>query len=356
MPDLLSPVGLGDLTLPNRVVMAPMTRSRAVGEGVASASAAIYYSQRAAAGLIITEGSQISPGARGYIGTPGIHSDEQIAAWRHVTDAVHARGGRIFLQLWHVGRVSHSYFRDGEPPIAPSALPVVGEAFTPDGPVAIPLPRELRGDEIPALVQEFAQGARNAMTAGFDGVEIHGANGYLLDQFLRDGANRRADAYGGSPAGRARFPLEVVEAVVGICGAGRVGYRMSPWFDMYSMSDSDPAATFGHLASELAGRLAYLHVIEPVFGPGAVGPAQRLTAQLRAAFGGPVIANGGYDKASADQTITDGRADLVSFGLPYIANPDLVERFAAGATLAVPNQPSIYGGGDAGYIDYPAMA
>lgn len=357
MPDLLSPVELGAFELPNRVVMAPMTRSRATEHGLPSPSAAIYYAQRASAGLIVSEGAQISLRARGYIGTPGIHTPEQIFAWQSVTNAVHRAGGRIFLQLWHVGRVSHPFFQDGQPPLGPSALPVEGVAFTPDGPVPIPVSRALETSEIPALVEEFAQGARNAMTAGFDGVEIHGANGYLLDQFLRDGANRRADAYGGSPARCARFPLEVVDAVTAVCGTGRVGYRISPWFSMYSMSDSDPAATFGYLAAQLAGRLAYLHVVEPVAGPGAISLAsQRLTARLREAFAGPLIANGGYGHQQADAAIAGGEADLVSFGAPFIANPDLVERFASDAPLAMPDQTSIYGGGDAGYIDYPAIA
>ncbi|OGS52665.1 MAG: alkene reductase [Erythrobacter sp. RIFCSPHIGHO2_12_FULL_63_10] len=355
MSQLLSPARLGPLLLPNRVVMAPMTRSRTIGDGWASASTATYYAQRASAGLIITEGAQISYRARGYIGTPGIHTAEQVAAWRMVTDAVHKAGGRIFLQLWHVGRVSHPFFQDGELPIGPSALPVEGDAFTSDGPVPIPVPRALDQSEIPALVEEFAAAARKAKAAGFDGVEIHGANGYLLDQFLRDGANQRSDAYGGSPAGRARLPLEVVEAVVGVWGTDRVGYRVSPWFGMYSMSDSNPAETFGHFASALAGRLAYLHVVEPVSGPGEIPLGQRLTAHLRERFGGTVIANGGYDAAIAEAVISRGSADLVAFGMPFIANPDLPERFARGAALAEPDASSIYGGGDQGYIDYPPL-
>lgn len=355
MSHLLSPAQLGALDLPNRVVMAPMTRSRAVGDGLSPPSTATYYAQRASAGLIVTEGTQISHGARGYIGTPGIHTAEQVAAWRAVTDAVHAQGGRIFLQLWHVGRVSHPDFQDGALPIGPSALPVDGEAFTSKGPKPVPVPRALEKSEMPALVEQFAQGARRAMEAGFDGVELHGANGYLLDQFLRDGANQRTDEYGGSPAGRSRLPLEVVEAVVGVCGADRVGYRVSPWFGLYSMSDSDPAATFGHFAAALSGKLAYLHVVEAVAGPGEVPAAQRLTGALRGTFGGPVIANGGYDRESAARAIETGTADFVSFGLPFIANPDLPVRFARGAALAQPDQATIYGGGDAGYVDYSPL-
>lgn len=356
MPISLTPVRVGEYDLPNRIVMAPMTRARAAEDGLPTSSTAEYYAQRASAGLIVTEGAQVSHQARGYIATPGIHTDEQVSAWRAVTDRVHARSGRIFLQLWHVGRVSHPFFQDGALPVGPSALPVEGQAFTPEGPVPIPVPRALELSEIPGIVEQFANGARRAMEAGFDGVEIHGANGYLLDQFLRDGANQRGDAYGGSPAGRARLAIEVVEAVAAVCGAGRVGYRVSPWFSMYSMSDSDPAATYGFLASALAGKLAYLHVVEPVSGQGAIAAGQRLTSAIRQGFGGPVIANGGHDAGSADNAIAAGEADLVSFGVPFIANPDLPARFERGAALAQPDQATIYGGGDKGYIDYPPMA
>lgn len=355
MHESLAPVCLGEYELPNRIVMAPMTRARAAGDGLPTPSMAEYYAQRASAGLIITEGAQISHQARGYAATPGIHTAEQVAAWRTVTDRIRAHSGRAFLQLWHVGRVSHPFFQDGALPVGPSALAVEGDAFTPDGPVPIPVPRALELSEMSGIVEQFANGARHAMQAGFDGVEIHGANGYLLDQFLRDGANQRSDAYGGSPAGRARLALEVVEAVTAVCGTGRVGYRVSPWFSMYSMSDSDPAATYGFLADGLAGKLAYLHVVEPVSGPGSIPAGQRLTRIIRDRFAGPVIANGGYDAASADKAIATGEADLVSFGIPFIANPDLPARFERGAALAQPDQPTIYGGGDQGYIDYPPM-
>lgn len=356
MQHLLSSARIGPLVLPNRVVMAPMTRARAIGDGIAPPSTSTYFAQRASAGLIISEGSQISHQARGSVWTPGIHTSEQVAAWQAVTAAVHAAGGRIFLQLWHVGRVSHPDFQDGGLPIAPSALPVEGEAFTAEGMKPIPTPRALDIAEMSGLVEQYAHSARLAMEAGFDGVEIHGANGYLLDQFLRDGANQRCDAYGGSIEKRGRLPLEVVEAVTAVWGSSRVGYRMSPWFAMYSMSDSDPAATFGYFAKALSGKVGYIHIVEPIAGPAEVPLEKRLTPALRAAFGGITIANGGYDAASADQAIANGHADLVSFGLPFIANPDLLSRFAQAAPLAAPDQASVYGGGEAGYIDYPPLA
>lgn len=350
MVDLSDPIRIGDLELPSRIVMAPMTRSRALPDGAASPSAALYYAQRASAGLLITEGSQISDSARGYLFTPGIHNAAQITAWRAVTEAVHAAGGRIFLQLWHCGRVSHPFFHNGELPGAPSRLPVEGFTFTDEGQQPVPTPRELTTTEIAGLVEQFADGARAAMEAGFDGVELHGANGYLLDQFLRDGSNQRQDAYGGSIANRARLSLEVVEAVTGIWEPGRVSYRISPHFQMYSMSDSDPAATFGHLAGALAGKVGLLHLVEPV------AAAHRMLPRLKQLFGGAVIANGGYDGASAQAAIASGDADLVSFGTPFIANPDLPIRLAGGHPLAQPDEASIYGGGDAGYIDYPAIS
>jgi len=353
---LFSPLILGALELPNRIVMAPMTRSRAVGDGLPHPAAGAYYAQRASAGLIITEGAQISYRARGYVRTPGIHTPGQVERWREVTSAVHARGGRIFLQLWHVGRVSHQDFQNGAPPIAPSPIQAEGDAFTETGPKPVALPRGLEIQELPALAEEFASAARNAMAAGFDGVELHGANGYLLDQFIRDGSNRRTDAYGGSPANRARFPLEVVEAVGAVCGPERVGYRISPQFSMYSMSDSDSAATFTYLASALNGKAAYLHVIEPIAGPAATDPSRRITSQLRKAFRGALIANGGYDRISAEACLADGRADLVAFGLPFIANPDLPVRLAKGAPLAEPNPDTVYMGEEQGYVDYPALA
>ena len=251
--NIFSAYRLGGLELANRMVMAPMTRSRALDGNVPNPLAATYYVQRASAGLIITEGTQVSPQGVGYIRTPGIHSPEQVAGWKKVTGAVHEAGGKIFAQLWHVGRVSHPDFHGGELPVAPSALPVEGEVFTSQGKKRMVTPRALETGEIPDIVEQFRQGAENAKLAGFDGVELHGANGYLLDQFLRDGANRRTDAYGGSIRNRARLPLEVTEAVIGVWGTERVGYRIAPYFSAFSMSDSDPVATYSFLAKELSG-------------------------------------------------------------------------------------------------------
>ena len=350
---LFTPFDLGGLVLPNRIVMAPMTRNRA-DRDVAGASAATYYAQRASAGLIVTESTQVSPQGVGYANTPGVHSAAQVAAWRRVTDAVHARGGRIYAQLVHAGRISHPVLQPGgELPVAPSAVAAQGSTVTYGGPREFPVPRALERWEIPDVVEQFARGARGALEAGFDGVEVHGGNGYLVDQFLRDGTNRRTDAYGGSIPNRARFALEVADAVAAVWGAPRVGVRISPWSGYNSMGDSDPAALFTHLAGELGARgLGYLHVIEPVSGKSA-SAHPRLTPALRARFGGPVIANGGHGAGSARASIAAGEADLVSFATHYIANPDLVERFAEGAPLATPERSTYYGGDDRGYVDYP---
>jgi N-ethylmaleimide reductase len=356
--DLFSSFRLGDLELPNRIVMAPMTRGRAVEGNIPNPLAATYYAQRASAGLIITEGTQVSPQGVGYIRTPGIHSAEQVAGWKTVIDAVHRAGGRIFAQLWHVGRVSHPDFHDGALPIAPSALPVDGEAFTTRGRTKIVVPRAVETDEIPGLVQQFRRGAENAYAAGFDGVEIHGANGYLLDQFLRDGSNHRNDAYGGNLPNRARFPLEVAEAVAGVWGAERVGYRIAPRFGMFSMSDSDPVKTFSYLAEGLSGLdLGYLHVFEAVSGP-MTAPAgtERVTPTLREKFSGALIVNGGYDLEAGNAAIARGDADLVAYGTPFLANPDLPDRFRRHADLNKPDQATFYSGEEKGYIDYPALS
>jgi N-ethylmaleimide reductase len=348
-PTLLSPVQMGPYTLPNRMVMAPMTRNRA-GEGEVPTDIAVtYYSQRASAGLLITEGSQVSAQGVGYPNTPGIHTDAQVAGWRRVTDAVHERGGRIFLQLWHVGRVSDPVLQlGGALPVAPSAIPAEGMFRTVTGPQPFVTPRALEIEEIPGIVAQFEDGARRALEAGFDGVEIHGANGYLLDQFLRDGSNQRTDAYGGPVENRARLLLEVTEAVAGVWGADRVGMRFSPTSPFNGMSDSDPAATFGYAAGELRRfGLAYLHVIEPAGTPPGVA---RL---LRERFGGPFILNGGYDLQTGNAALATGAADLVSFGVLFLSNPDLPERFAEGAPLNEPDRKTFYGGGERGYIDYP---
>lgn len=356
MATLFDPLQIGGLALPSRIVMAPMTRSRALLDGTPSSSAPLYYAQRATAGLMITEGAQVSETARGYLYTPGIHNDAQIAAWRAVTDAVHAAGGRLFLQLWHCGRVSHPFFHDGELPGGPSALPVEGITFTDEGPQPVPMPREFSLDEIVVLVDQFAEGARAAKRSGFDGVEIHGANGYLLDQFVRDGSNRRGDAYGGSVENRSRLPLEVVEAVTAEWDRESVSYRVSPHFAGYSMSDSDPLATFSYLAGALVGKVGLLHVVEGVAGPAEVPPSERMLGHLKGRFGGTVIANGGYDAPLAEAVIASGDADLVSFGMPFIANPDLPARLAGHLPIAEPAQETVYGGGDEGYIDYPPIA
>jgi N-ethylmaleimide reductase len=355
--DAYSDYQLGDLSLPNRFVMSPMTRSRALAGNVPNPLAAIYYAQRATAGLLITEGTQISPQGVGYIRTPGIHSAEQIAGWKVVTDAVHKAGGRIFAQLWHVGRVSHPDFHGGELPVGPSAIAAVGEAFTINGRQKLEAPRALTLAELPGIIEQYRLGAANAKEAGFDGVELHGANGYLLDQFLRDGANHRTDAYGGSIENRARLPLEVTDAVISVWGPSRVGYKISPYFSNLGMSDSAPIETFSYLAKELGARgIAYLHIAEAVSGA-AVAPAgtTRATPILRRLFGGPVIANGGYTIESANAAIASNEADLVAFGVPFLANPDLVERWRRGAPLNAPRVEFFYAGEEKGYTDYPAL-
>lgn len=355
-PNLFTPVKVGPYTLANRMVMAPMTRNRAAEGNVPQLMNAEYYAQRASAGLLITEGSQVSPQGLGYPATPGIHSPEQVAAWKRVTDPVHALGGRIFLQLWHVGRISHPSLQpDGAPPVAPSAIKPAGQGMTYQGPQDFVTPRALDFDELPGIVKQFEDGARNALEAGFDGVEIHGANGYLLDQFLRDGSNRRTDAYGGPVENRARLLLDVTEAVASVWGGDRVGVRLSPINGFNDIADGDPAATFEYAARQL-GRfgLAYLHVIEPDLA--GIVPARVYDRQaLREAFGGPYMANGGYDRARAGEEIAAGRVDLVSFGAPYLANPDLVERFQRDADLNAPDRETFYGGDERGYTDYPVL-
>ncbi|OPY26093.1 MAG: N-ethylmaleimide reductase [Methanocella sp. PtaU1.Bin125] len=355
--DLFSPYRMGRLVLPNRIVMAPMTRCRAEEGNVQSPLAITYYAQRASAGLIISEGSQVSPQGVGYERTPGIHSAAQVVGWRKVTDAVHKAGGRIFIQLWHVGRVSHPDFLDGELPVAPSALPVEGYVHTPDGKKPVPVPRALGTDEVPDIVRQFRQAAIFARDAKFDGVEIHGANGYLLDQFLRSGSNRRTDEYGGSVANRARLPLEVTRAVIDVWGGDRVGYRISPYGTGYSMSDANPLETYYYLAKELYKTgLGYLHLIEPLGGRmGFVPPGERLGAALRRIFGRTFILNGGYDLHSGNAAIARGDADLIAYGVPFLANPDLPERYRLNAPLNEPDVSTFYAGGAKGYTDYPGL-
>lgn len=356
---LLSPFRLGGLPLRNRLVMAPMTRSRALVHGnVPNPLAALYYAQRASAGLLITEATQVSPQGVGYIRTPGMHSPEQMAGWRKVTDAVHAAGGIIFAQLWHVGRVSHPDFHDGRLPVAPSAIGYEGEVFTFEGKKRIVTPRALETGELPGIVEQFRRAAENAREAGFDGVELHGSNGYLLDQFLRDGTNQRTDAYGGSIENRARLPLEVTRAVVDVWGADRVGYRLLPQSYPYAgLADSTPVETFTHMARELDRLgLAYLHVTESVSGKDVPSPEQRITPLLRKAFQRAFIVNGGYDALAGEAAIARGAADLVAYGVPFLANPDLPERFRHEAPLNPVDSTTFFSGEEKGYTDYPRYA
>jgi len=352
--DLFSPTRLGAYELRNCMVMAPLTRNRAGAGNVPRELNALYYEQRASAGLIITEASQVSPQGVGYPGTPGIHSREQVEGWKLVTRAVHQRGGRIFLQLWHVGRISHPSLQpDGKLPVAPSAIRPAGDAFTAAGLQPFVTPRALETQEIPGIVEQYRHGAINALAAGFDGVEIHAANGYLIDQFLRDGTNSRTDRYGGSLENRTRFLLEITSAVVGVWGANRVGVRFSPVSPFNDMSDSDPQQTFGYAVESLNRfRLAYMHVVE-TSTTDRQPPFDFLS--LRKAFNGAYIANGGYTRERARAALAAGRADLVSFGTLFLANPDLPARFASGATLNTPDPSTFYGGDEKGYTDYPSL-
>jgi N-ethylmaleimide reductase len=353
--DLFTPIQLGAYTLPNRIVMAPLTRNRA-GEGNVPGSLNVtYYTQRATAGLIIAEATQVSLQGQGYAATPGIYSPEQVAGWRSVTDGVHALGGRIFLQLWHTGRISHPLLQPGgELPVAPSAIAPPGEAMTYEGMHPFVTPRALETHEIPSVIAQFRQGAENALAAGFDGVEIHGANGYLLDQFLQDGTNKRTDQYGGSIENRARFHLEVTEAVASVWGADRVGIRLSPSSTFNSMHDSNPQATFSYLIEQLNRfGLAYLHLIEPNESDIRHGGTPIPTSYFRPIFQGNLMVNGGYDREKGNAVIASGNAELVSFGTLFLANPDLPARFRLSLPLNQPDPTTFYGGGEKGYTDYP---
>jgi N-ethylmaleimide reductase len=356
MTNLFTPVKLGRNELRNRIVMAPLTRNRAGNGNVPQPLNVEYYEQRASAGLIITEATPISEMGHGYPATPGIHSDAQVAGWKKVVDAVHAKGGKIFLQLWQVGRISHpSLLPHNALPVAPSAIKPAGQAFTYAGLQEFVTPRALTTEEIPGIVDDFRAAAKNALAAGFDGVEVHGANGYLLDQFLRDSTNRRTDQYGGSIANRTRLLLEVVSAVSQVWGADRVGVRISPINPFNDIRDSQPQALFNQVAEALSPfGLAYLHVVE-------VGMADEASPEfdfdeLRRAYRGNYMANGGYDKARGNTAIASGHADCVAYGVPFIANPDLVERFRIDAPLNPADQSTFYGGTEKGYTDYPAMA
>ncbi len=354
---LFTPYTLGDLTLSNRVVLAPLTRNRA-GQGfVPSEFAATYYSQRASAGLLISEASQISQQGQGYQDTPGIYAQAQIDGWRTVTEAVHAKGGRIFLQLWHVGRVSHVDLQaNGAAPVAPSALRPATKVFVNNSFEDVSEPRALDISELPGIVNDFRQAAANAIAAGFDGVEIHGANGYLLDQFIKDGANVRTDAYGGSIENRARLLLEVTAAVVDEVGANRTGLRISPVSPANGVSSSAPQAQFDYLVDQLnALDIVYLHVVEGATGgPRDVAPFD--FGALRQRFKKTYIANNGYDLDLATSRLVEDKADLIAFGRPFIGNPDLVERLRTGSPLSAFNPATLYGGGATGYIDYPTLA
>ncbi len=355
---LLTPVTVGAYSLPNRMVMAPMTRSRADNpERAPTALHAQYYAQRAGAGLIITEASQVSPQGVGYINTPGIHSRAQIEGWRQVTEAVHDQGGHIFIQLWHVGRISHPDFHGGELPVAPSALNPNSQAFTPDGLKDTVTPRAMTTNEVRATVQDFVQAAENAMEAGFDGVEIHGANGYLIEQFLRDSSNQRDDIYGGSIANRARFLFEIVEGVSEAIGRGRVGVRLSPGNVGNIGADSDMKALYDFVIGVLDNyRLAYLHVMENAApAPDEPNQIEDVSRRYRTVYHGTLITNLGYDRDSGNGVVRSGQADLVAYGRPFIANPDLPRRFHLGAPLADGDPDTFYQGGARGYVDYPLL-
>lgn len=354
---LLEPYKLGPTTLPNRLVMAPLTRNRAVAGMVPSPLAVEYYGQRASAGLLITEASQISQQGQGYQDTPGIYSKEQVAGWRKVTERVHGRGGRIFIQIWHVGRISHTTLQpNGGAPVGPSAIRAKGKTFVGGTFTDISEPRALALEEIPGIVDDFRRATVNAIEAGFDGVEIHGANGYLLDQFAKDGANKRTDAYGGSIENRARLMLEVTKAVASEAGPERTGIRISPVTPSNDISDSDPQPLFEHIVDHLnALKLVYIHVIEGATGgPRDVAPFDYRS--LRKRFNGAYIANNGYDFALANKVLAANEADLIAFGKLFIANPDLVERLKRGAPLNAPDKATFYGGDAKGYTDYPTLS
>jgi 2,4-dienoyl-CoA reductase-like NADH-dependent reductase (Old Yellow Enzyme family) len=351
MPTILDPITIGDLQLPNRVIMSPLTRSRATGGGrVPNTLMAEYYRQRASAGFILSEATAVTPMGVGYAETPGIWSAEQVEGWKAVTAAVHGAGGRILLQLWHVGRISDPCFLDGARPVAPSAIAPKGHVrlVRPERPYVTP--RALETAEIPGIIEAYRKGAENARAAGFDGVEIHGANGYLLDQFLQDSSNRRTDQYGGGVENRARLMLEVADAAIAVWGPARVGMHLAPRGDAQSMGDSDPRATFGYVARELGRRkIAFICVREHA-GSGRIG------TELKAAFGGTYIANEKFTLEDANRALGAGEADAVAFGTPFIANPDLPRRFALGAPLNAPDPSTFYSAGPRGYTDYPKLA
>ncbi|MBV6289690.1 alkene reductase [Pseudomonas aegrilactucae] len=349
MTTLFDPITLGDLTLPNRIIMAPLTRCRADEGRVPNALMAEYYVQRASAGLILSEATSVTPMGVGYPDTPGIWSNDQVRGWTNVTRAVHGAGGRIFLQLWHVGRISHPMYLNGEAPVAPSAIQPKGHVNLVRPITGFDTPRALETAEIADIVDAYRTGAENAKAAGFDGVEVHAANGYLLDQFLQSSTNQRSDLYGGSLENRARLLLEVTDAVIEVWGAQRVGVHLSPRADLHDMGDADLTETFTYVARELGKRgIAFICSREKQAGD-SIGPL------IKAAFGGPYIVNERFDKASSNAALADGTADAVAFGVPFIANPDLPARLRADAPLNEPRPETFYAKGPVGYIDYPVM-
>ncbi|MET1080021.1 MAG: alkene reductase [Pseudomonas sp.] len=349
MATLFDPITLGALELPNRIIMAPLTRCRADAGRVPNALMAEYYVQRASAGLIISEATSVTPLGVGYPDTPGIWSNDQVRGWSNITKAIHAAGGRIFLQLWHVGRISDPSFLDGEAPVAPSAIAAKGHVSLLRPLRDYPTPRALETEEVGEIVEAYRQAAENAKAAGFDGVEIHGANGYLLDQFLQTSTNQRTDQYGGSLENRARLMLEVTDAVLSVWEAGRVGMHLAPRADAHDMGDANRLETFGYVASELSKRgIAFICAREKD-ADDSLGP------QLKALFGGVYIANERFTKASANAWLASGKADAVAFGVPFIANPDLPARLAQDAPLNEPHPETFYGSGPVGYIDYPRL-
>ncbi len=356
---LFTPFTAGAISAKNRIVMAPLTRNRADNvTGEVADMHVDYYRQRAGAGIIITEATQISPEGKGYIATPGIHTEGQVAAWKKVTDAVHAEGGKIVVQLWHVGRISHvSLQQDGAKPVAPSAIAAGVKTFTEKGFEETSEPRALDLEEMPRLIADFTHAAQMAKKAGFDGVEVHGANGYLLDQFLKTGSNKRDDAYGGSVQNRARLLMEVLEAVTTVWGGDRVGLRLSPFSPANGISDDNPQETFDYVVKGLNKfGLAYLHMVEGATGGSRTLEEGQSIAALRKLFDGAYMANNGYDRAMAIDAVAQDKADLIAFGRPFIANPDLVRRLVADAPLNDGNQKTYYGGGREGYTDYPTLA
>jgi len=354
-PSLLSPIDIGPYQLSNRLVMAPLTRMRAPNSCPTDLMAA-YYAQRASAGLIISEATPISTQGVGYPATPGIYNHSQVSAWKKITKTVHEKQGHIFMQLWHVGRISHPDFHNGQLPVAPSAIAPKGNAITPSGMQPFVTPRALETDEIPAIIEDYKTAAKNALEAGFDGIEIHSANGYLLDEFLRDGTNKRSDIYGGSIENRARFVLEVTEALIEVYGADRVGIRLSPSGTFNDMTDSNPEAIFVYLLEQLSLLgLAYIHIVDALEGDIRHGAKVINLETLRAAYKGTLIVCGGYDQTRAEETLAKGLADAVAFGQLYIANPDLAERFKLNAPLNTPDPSTFYGGNEKGYTDYPSL-